>query len=351
MPRLILHIGTHKTATTSIQKFLRHNAQELADRGVFYPDYSIVNKNPHYAHLGMVNALSGRHKNYPRELAEKFFAKVLERSPDYDTTIISAEPFYRHVENDPKDDPFYTPDKYWPLRSAYINKMRGMFGDADVVVVFRRQAEYAQSLYQEHVKVTRYTGSFQQFQREFWFHFAFAEQASAWRKAFPKTSAISFDLLQQTENAITEFCKLLHLPIEGLEMPPRANEGMLTDLVILKRMLHRTKVDKDTLRKRLEILSDKLSEDTLSFMRNRSFFSSLKETMSFQKQFEESNELLRPLMLHSLEADSPMFRTDFDENQNFGDRLKPPFLLEMLELSLSGAKPDPISAIADKDIG
>lgn len=35
--KLILHIGTEKTGTTSIQKFLNLNKDELLNEGIFYP--------------------------------------------------------------------------------------------------------------------------------------------------------------------------------------------------------------------------------------------------------------------------------------------------------------------------
>ena len=337
MSRLVLHIGTHKTATTSIQKFLRFNSQALAERGVFYPDYTLVNKSTHYAHLGMVNGLSGRHRNFSREVAERFFKKVLERVSDYDTTIISAEPFYRHVDNSPNEDPYYEPNEYWPLRAGYINKVRDLFGDCEVVVVFRRQADYAQSLYQEHVKVTRYMGNFRQFLKDFWFHFAFAEQAEQWRSYFPKTRAISFDFLREADDTVLEFCRLLDLPIDDLEMPPRANEGMLMDLVILKRILHRTTIDKDLLRRRLEDLSTELPNELIDYMKKRSFFSSVKDMRSFQGQFDHENDRLRAFLAHDIYSNASVFSTEFNSDLNFGDRVKPPFLLELLELGLLGA--------------
>ena len=36
--RLILHAGTHKTGTTSIQKVLADNREWLRERGLIYPD-------------------------------------------------------------------------------------------------------------------------------------------------------------------------------------------------------------------------------------------------------------------------------------------------------------------------
>ena len=337
MPRLILHIGTHKTATTSIQRFLRQHHTALAERGVFYPDYSLVNRKPHYAHLGMVNALSGRHQNYSRELAETFFAKVRERMVDYDTTIISGEPFYRHVENAPEDDAYYEPEHYWPLRNAYIERVRDVFGEAEVVVVFRRQAEYAQSLYQEHVKVTRYRGNFQQFLKEFWYHFVFAEQAAAWNSVFPGLKAMSFDMLNATGDAVGEFCRLLELPIDNLDRLPRANEGLPVDMVVLNRMLHRSSEGRESLRTKLDLLIEKLPEELKKSFSNRSFFKSEQDLLSYQKKFDAQNEELRPFLRHKLAADEAFFRTGCKPDLAYGDRIKPQVLQAMLNLSVESS--------------
>jgi hypothetical protein len=338
MSRLILHIGTHKTATTSIQRFFRHNAAALSERGVFYPDYSLVNRKPHYAHLGLVNALSGRHKNYSRELAETFFAKVRERVKDHDLTVISAEPFYRHVENDPGDDPYYSPEDYWPLRNAYIERMREVFGEAEVVVVFRRQIDYAQSLYQEHVKVTSYRGNFHQFLKDFWFHFVFADQARAWNTAFPGLKAMSFDRLAASGDTVGEFCRLLGIPAEGLEAVPRANEGLPVDMVILKRMLHRTPVNRDELRDQVRELAARLPEDVQETAVPRSFFQSAGEMKAFQQSHAAANEGLRPFLVHGLADDEPIFRTEMKKGLTFGDRVKPQVLLAMLQLAVQGQR-------------
>lgn len=37
MPKFILHIGTHKTGTTALQRFMAHNQAQLLDRGIAYP--------------------------------------------------------------------------------------------------------------------------------------------------------------------------------------------------------------------------------------------------------------------------------------------------------------------------
>ena len=338
MPRLILHIGTHKTATTSIQQFLRQHDQTLAKRGVYYPNYDLIGRGGHYAHLGMANALAGRHKSYSRQTALSFFRKVREKAKDFDTTIISAEPLYRHVDNDPGDSPYYKPEEYWPLRRAFIERIHDVFGEAEVVVVFRRQMDYAQSLYQEHVKVTGFRGCFREFLSNHWFHFVFAEQAEAWNASFPGLKAIRFDTLVDSGDAVGKFCRLLGIPADDLERRPPSNEAMAADLVIMKRMLHRVINDRDTLRTDLETLEKRLPEEFKDFSKARSFFPSAADARKFQKSFNDSNERLLPFLLDPPPADQPVFSVIPKPDRNYGDRIMPEVLNALLRMSLQSTE-------------
>ena len=49
MARVVLHIGTHKTGSTTFQDMMAHNARDLARRGVFYPKVGRI-----AGHHGMV---------------------------------------------------------------------------------------------------------------------------------------------------------------------------------------------------------------------------------------------------------------------------------------------------------
>ncbi|MEM6409457.1 MAG: hypothetical protein AAF700_13720 [Pseudomonadota bacterium] len=334
MSRLLLHIGTHKTATTSIQKFLKTNQEVLAERGVYYPDYSLIGKTPHYAHLGMVNALSGQHRVYTMAHAEKFFGKVVERSKDYDTTIISGEPFYRHVGSGSYDDVPTSRQEYWASRRAYVERLRELFGAAEIVVVFRRQADYAQSLYQEHVKVTRYKKNFKKFLEEFWYHFAFNAQAELWNEYFPGLRALSFDRLTQSGDAVGEFCRALGLPISDLSGAETYNESLPPDLVVIKRLLHRTQASKDDVKAQMEKMLKALPEASLDKISPRSFFASSEEQIEFQKSFDDENAGLRRFMGEETDASGPVFSTKFKKVKSYGDRLHPEVLGALVGMAI-----------------
>ncbi|MEL6550909.1 MAG: hypothetical protein AAFQ54_11765 [Pseudomonadota bacterium] len=334
MSRLVIHIGTHKTATTSIQRFLKNNQGVLAERGVYYPDYSLIGKTPHYAHLGMVNALSGQHRVYTSREAEKFFGKVVERSKDFDTTIISGEPFYRHVGEGSYDRVPTNRDEYWESRRAYVARLRQLFGAAEIVVVFRRQADYAQSLYQEHVKVTRYKKNFLKFLEEFWYHFAFNAQATLWDEYFPGLRALEFDRLTRGGDAVREFCRLLALPISGLSAAETYNESLPPDLVVIKRVLHRTRASKDDLRDQMQRMLKALPETSFARISPRSFFASNADQLEFQKSFDFDNEELKRFMHADDDSNAPFFSSDFKKVKFYGDRLHPDILGSLVDMAI-----------------
>lgn len=56
---IVLHIGLHKTGTSSIQATLKHNQEMFCERGVPYPG-SLPYNPSHF----FINAVSGRAKQY-----------------------------------------------------------------------------------------------------------------------------------------------------------------------------------------------------------------------------------------------------------------------------------------------
>lgn len=337
MGRLIVHIGTHKTATTTLQRHLARNRAALADRGIWYPGYDLIDRPAHYAHLGIVNALSGQHEKFDVADAQRFFAEVVARVPDHDVTILSAEPFYRHIAYPegggiPRDR-----GQYWRRRHAYIARIREILGacPAEIVVVFRRQADYAPSLYQEQVKTTRYREDFRAFRREFWYHFDYLGQARAWAAAFGGLTALRFEDLVADRDPVAAFAARLGLDLSGPQTVRQQNVSMHPDAVVLKRILHATKADKDAIRDDIEAaLAGPLSRRIRKF-RNRSLYADAEDLRGFQAGFAADNEALRRAFFP--DAAAPLFDEATRTDLRFGDTLHPHFL----NILLQALKPPP----------
>ncbi|GAA6135061.1 hypothetical protein NBRC116188_18510 [Oceaniserpentilla sp. 4NH20-0058] len=101
MKTLYLHIGTEKTATTSIQMFCKKNRALLLDNGLLYP--SVLSEEHNNAHFSLVASLLRKFDNNARiEFAGKgvldfesewgYLIKQINENPENDI-LISAEHF------------------------------------------------------------------------------------------------------------------------------------------------------------------------------------------------------------------------------------------------------------------
>ena len=140
MAKLVLHIGTHKTATTTIQDCFARNADLLATHGLIYPRL-----NPASGHHGMVMDWVGLPLNYAIEggslaamqgLAQRYGAQE-------GTVLLSSEEFSRAASGGRVD--------FAALRQAAAG-----FSRIEVVCLLREQWQFLQSVYLE---ISRYSQS------------------------------------------------------------------------------------------------------------------------------------------------------------------------------------------------
>jgi len=133
MAKLVLHIGTHKTGTTSLQDQLFQSRESLAAQGIIYPDLS-----PHSGHHGYLTdwihlpkayELPGGGLNNLRNLANKY------RGSDQ-TVFLSSEEFSRAGGQGGSVD-------FADLRAIFEGY------DVQVICVLRDQLSFLQSVYLE----------------------------------------------------------------------------------------------------------------------------------------------------------------------------------------------------------
>jgi ubiquinone/menaquinone biosynthesis C-methylase UbiE len=131
MSRLILHIGTHKTGSTTIQNCLHTLREEaLREGSIFYPKY----ENSPYHH-GLTSVWMEISKKYQFvENDALFYWNALENSNLKNATVlISTEELSRSSKID----------------YAQLADLTRKFSIADIVLVLRHQADYFQSVYLE----------------------------------------------------------------------------------------------------------------------------------------------------------------------------------------------------------
>jgi hypothetical protein len=306
----------------------------LLEQGFFYPNYDIIGCDGHYAHIGMANALASDHPKYSRQNAEDFFRKVEDLSRNYTTTLISAESLYRQTSGNKSHRQRRNYSEYWESRDRYIADFRTLIGPAEIAVVLRRQDEFAESLYQEHVKVTRYTRSFSSFLEQFWFHFCYLEQVAAWSRYFDTVRIIPFNRIKGpniAQRLISEFGS----SFPELADAPMRNVSMPHDGVLLKREFNGDAIGNSRLDDLTDILLSEYFREQVNPGR-RSFFDDHGHHKAFLSQYADNNAALA--RANNMEPQA-LFDADVPDGLNYGDNLTTEERARLLAV-VSGALPD-----------
>lgn len=142
--RLILHAGTHKTGTSTVQRALDEGREWLRGQGLYYPDARPHFAGEHRAHHPWAHSVADQG---PDAAAAQDFARSVAGALRADeTALLSAEPVYRHVLRD-------LPGSWWDRHRAYLDAVAANLSPFRVepLLVFRRRDRFLESVYHERV--------------------------------------------------------------------------------------------------------------------------------------------------------------------------------------------------------
>jgi hypothetical protein len=132
-----LHVGTHKTGTTSIQRFCAQNDAALAAAGLLYP------------RTARLQPESPGHHNVAFELSgDARFAPSRPKLADVVTEIAAQRPLQACLSSEAFEYLHVMPERLAQLRAAF----EAIGYDTAVILYLRSQADYIESLYAELVK-------------------------------------------------------------------------------------------------------------------------------------------------------------------------------------------------------
>ena len=195
MRRCIIHIGTHKTGSTSLQRFLAVNRSRLESAGFLYPVEAAE-----AAHHDLFRELSGKPAKQAGPLpAERIVRRMRESSAD--VAVLSSELF----------STFGTDDD-GPARLAEIVQSAGFA--PEVVMFVRPQHVLFNSMYTQRVKMLAEPARFADYVvREMrTMSFDFEKLAAPWETpSFKALTAIPFTASRLTEGIETAFFSALGL--------------------------------------------------------------------------------------------------------------------------------------------
>lgn len=152
--KIYLHVGAHKTGTTTLQAELALNRAELKANGLIYPDFNGAD-----SHFQWARFLAGEMPKLNAEKHAQVTADWLNSLQPDQALLLSAESFYRHITTQPD----------------YLEKLKLVFQGVQItpVLCLRSQADFARSLYGEWVLNWQYPHDIYRFIKEFyhWFDF------------------------------------------------------------------------------------------------------------------------------------------------------------------------------------
>ncbi len=211
MRQIVLHSGYPKTGTSSIEIFLRDNAEVLDSLGFHVPR---IGQGRHGAHHALVSALAGRPLPPRQALSEAEIIRELSDAPA-DTVLISSERLTHMLAN--------------PQTARRLLGSLASTGAAIVVVMYvRNQTQRVNSEYSQQVKSFRYNGDFRTHVER-----ALANGSCGYDKWIDTAHRHGFELRARpfSENVrrtgvVEDFLNAIGCPRSELfTIPPRVNEA------------------------------------------------------------------------------------------------------------------------------
>lgn len=149
MSTAIIHLGTHKAASTSIQLFLAHNRERLAEGGVCYP---LAPPPTSFAHHGLAWSIIRKYTSLERRPANFSLSNALDqfRESEADTLVLSSEDFL-------------TTSSYDGFLQSFFSELRETFERVMVCAFVRSRLDFFNSSYNQWVKSLSYSKHFSQY--------------------------------------------------------------------------------------------------------------------------------------------------------------------------------------------
>jgi len=160
--KAVIHIGTHKTGTTTIQSLLENNRQALKKQGVFVPTDAPHHRlitatyHPKTWESGPLFSFKG-HVNHNHHARKDFLNKVFNKciSPEQQHKLWGK--YRREIEKNcnKEDTVIFTSEHFCHFLENEVARVKelldSLFEDTTVVLYLRRQPEFLVSQYHQFV--------------------------------------------------------------------------------------------------------------------------------------------------------------------------------------------------------
>jgi len=272
----IVHAGSHKTGTTSLQHVLAARRTELAMAGFSYPALDRKTRNHNALAHRLATCADDELPAWRRRLSA-VPARLRRREDGAAALLLSAEEFSTRIGN---VDPWagFDDGTYWDRRRQYLARLRDVLPEGarvEVLLCLRDHESYAHALYATKMLSGKIGVSFGDFVRRCAPIFDYRRQVEVLAEVLGPVRLLSFDALRG--DLVNRSLASLGLPVR-VEQSPRLRETPALDLVHwLARSTH-AGLAADERRRRATFCGRYAGDQTPAL---RSFWSSESERLEF----------------------------------------------------------------------
>lgn len=244
--QLTVHIGTTKTGTSSIQRYLHQNRTKLLEQGILVPrslgspvhTKAVVASLPHGKSPDLAKAIpipSREALDQFRSNTQRAFRNELSEHPEVTNTIISAEFLHSRI---------VTPEDISRFHTLFCTG----FDLVTIVVYIRPQLDHVISLYSTVLKVGGYRGTLERFitartQPEQRAYFDLKAIVSSWVSEFGDDNVLvkPYKAIPRDVGVVQDFCRTVGIDIgaEGAITQGQQNRAISAEAQELLRVVNR----------------------------------------------------------------------------------------------------------------
>ena len=330
--RCIIHIGTEKTGTTSIQQFLANSRESLKTEGVIYPASAGPQGESQWEFVAYAHS-----EPWIKDFGKRFEIKSADDQADF------KNKFHRRLENEfksiaRKDLLIISSEHFHSCLESIdeIERLKGFLepwcSEIRILVYLRRQDRVAVSYYSTKLKGGNPNPVLfpKAAPGELPYYFDYLELYNRWSAVFGKTK-IDIRLFESTEliggDLLLDFCSSVGIEPRGAARVPRLNQSLNRDGLDFALALNR---------KVIGVAEEgviKLHGELIGFIaREYSGYgavASRREAVEFLEKFAVANEQLRSLAMP--QRAEPLFDSDFSSYPEELEQVEPKNLSALLE--------------------